>query len=357
MGIEELKKKAEKGDPAAQEKLGAAYEMGDGVEKDFEKSVYWTTKSAEQGYAKGQFYLGMAYFQGEGENCPTKAAYWFFKSALQDYKENSCSGSACFGMALEEANIAELVAMAKNDDVKTRGELGFNIIKQDRKKGLDLIMKAADEGYAKAQSLLGVYYQDGMHGLSKDDKKAFSLYEKAAAQKYVNAIINLGACYDSGVGVEKDYDKAIELYEKAERLGGNAKRELENVKDLMQAELYVEGHQYFEAKDYKSAITKLTKALDMGNSSAALPLGMIYLEGGHGVKSDFEKAVSYFEEALGEKEAYEHIGIVHLEGDGVEVNLEIAVQYLQKAFDLGKKDIKKPLKMAKKRLKKAKKGK
>ncbi|MCL2861804.1 MAG: sel1 repeat family protein [Firmicutes bacterium] len=361
MNIEEIKRRAEAGDAAAQEELGAAYEMGEGVSKDIEKAYSWTKKSAEQGYAKGQFYLGMAYFQGEGENNYAKAAYWFFKSALQQYSEGGTSAGGCFFLALESANIAVLIDLAQNDDARTWLELGREILKQGNRDGLSLVMRAADSGHAKAQSLLGTYYQDGRHGLSVNFSKAFSLYEKAAAQDDINGIMNYASCFDTyyrQMGVTKDYDKSIELYKKAERLGGgeNARKFIKDATNLKKLSAFTDGFDFYKAKDYKNAVSQLTVAIDLGHLDAYNPLGMIYLEGGYGIESNFEKAVQYMERGMGKKEAYEYIGIVHLEGDGVKVNLEIAVEYLEKALALGKKEVKKPLKIAKKSLKKQKKG-
>jgi len=45
------------------------------------------------------------------------------------------------------------------------------------------------------------------------------LYQKAAEQEYANAQYALGLCYQLGVGVEKDDQKAIEFYQKAAKQG------------------------------------------------------------------------------------------------------------------------------------------
>ena len=42
------------------------YQNGDGVIKDYKKAVECYTKSAEQGYARGQYNLGVMYRNGYG---------------------------------------------------------------------------------------------------------------------------------------------------------------------------------------------------------------------------------------------------------------------------------------------------
>ncbi|MFL0354789.1 tetratricopeptide repeat protein [Xanthomarina sp. GH4-25] len=79
--------KAENGDADAQIELGARYYNGYGVLKDYEKSTYWTKKSAEQGLPDAQYALAIYY--GSGSGVPKdieKAFYWFEKSAMQENK-------------------------------------------------------------------------------------------------------------------------------------------------------------------------------------------------------------------------------------------------------------------------------
>ena len=52
-------------------------------------------------------------------------------------------------------------------------------------------------------------------GIEKNYKKAFEWYEKVASQGFADAQYNLGNMYYYGEGVEKDSKKAIEWYEKA----------------------------------------------------------------------------------------------------------------------------------------------
>jgi TPR repeat protein len=73
-----LIKSAQKGDPEAQYKLGAAYSFGKGLPKNDIKSVEWLTRAANQGQSEAQFELGLHYLNGEGvESSEVEAYQWW----------------------------------------------------------------------------------------------------------------------------------------------------------------------------------------------------------------------------------------------------------------------------------------
>ncbi len=78
-----LRKQAESGNPQAQFQLGLYYYLGkiDG-KVDYEKAVYWFTKSAEQGNTNAQTNLGIMYENGQGvKQDYAEALKWYRKSA------------------------------------------------------------------------------------------------------------------------------------------------------------------------------------------------------------------------------------------------------------------------------------
>ncbi len=80
--------KAENEDAEAQIELGARYYKGYGLTQDYEKSVYWTKKSAEHGLPDAQYALAIYYAAGTGVSKDLeKAFYWFEKSAMQENKQ------------------------------------------------------------------------------------------------------------------------------------------------------------------------------------------------------------------------------------------------------------------------------
>ena len=71
--------------------------------------------------------------------------------------------------------------------------------------------KAADQGYVRAQSNLGVMYDKGW-GVAQDYGEALRWYRKAADQGNAEAQFNLGYMYWKGLGVRQDYVKAHMWY-------------------------------------------------------------------------------------------------------------------------------------------------
>ncbi|MBO6117088.1 MAG: sel1 repeat family protein [Bacteroidales bacterium] len=77
----------------------------------------------------------------------------------------------------------------------------------------------ANEGSAKAQCALGIFYYKGEQGFEKDFDKAFYWIKKAADQGYAFAIYRLGICYLEGKGVASDNEKALEYINIAAQKG------------------------------------------------------------------------------------------------------------------------------------------
>ncbi len=65
----------------------------------------------------------------------------------------------------------------------------------------------AEQGYAKAQFILGFMYENGQ-GVPQDYAETVKWYRKAAEQGHASAQNNLGFMYDNGRGVTQDYVQA-----------------------------------------------------------------------------------------------------------------------------------------------------
>lgn len=76
----------------------------------------------------------------------------------------------------------------------------------------------AEKGHAKAQTLLGILYENGL-GVNKDLKLAIFWLEKAASQELKEAENHLGNLYLEGKKVEQDFDKAEMWLKKAAQHG------------------------------------------------------------------------------------------------------------------------------------------
>ena len=118
--------------------------------------------------------------------------------------------------------------------------------------------RMANAGDPSAQCAMGDYYNtQEPHG---DFHKAFSWYKKAAAQNHARALCNMGTFYAVGaeVGanvVEKDFDKAMALFEESAKHG------------LLDAMVRL-GQVYIMNDIYDKAIYWLEKADKLGHEEA-----------------------------------------------------------------------------------------
>jgi len=78
--FQKLKGEAEQGHPDAQSRLAEVYYRA----QDYANALAWFRKSAEQGYAPGQYNLGVMYMEGSGmAKDANEAVKWFLKAAEQ----------------------------------------------------------------------------------------------------------------------------------------------------------------------------------------------------------------------------------------------------------------------------------
>ena len=81
--IDQLRRMAESGDPAAQNALGLRYATGDGVPLSEDEAVRWFNKAAEQGNVPAQSKLGSIYYSGRGvPQDPSRAYFWMVVARL-----------------------------------------------------------------------------------------------------------------------------------------------------------------------------------------------------------------------------------------------------------------------------------
>ena len=82
-----VRKSADQGDAKAQGFLGSMYHSGKGVPQNYREAAKWYRKSANQGNALAQSSLGIMYYEGKGvTQSSTEAAKWIVKAAAQGDK-------------------------------------------------------------------------------------------------------------------------------------------------------------------------------------------------------------------------------------------------------------------------------
>lgn len=218
-------KAAEKGESVAMYCLGQMYEEGEGVAKDFLKSMAWYSRAAEAGHITGMVKLGWAYYKTEDfEN----ALKWFHKAAEQ----GNSDAMRMLGVLYSEG---EGVPQDKREAIKwwhkaaessstiamfclgNAYENGEGVI-QDYLEAFEWYIKGAEAGSAECMFSLGLMYSNG-RGVAIDNVKAVEWWRKGAEMENASCMANLGWAYLNGKGVQRDRYQAIHWMQKSARLG------------------------------------------------------------------------------------------------------------------------------------------
>ena len=175
-----------------------------------------------------------------------------------------------------------------------------------------LMAAEAEKGNAEAMLTLGGFYEQGV-GIGRNYGKALEWYEKAAKAGQAAGYYNMGVCHEIGMGVGVDPAKALQNFQKAADMGmALAMHKL--------SAIFISGTG--AGKDAAKGIAWLEKAAGAGMAVAANDLGLIYLAGLLGQKRDEKKALSYFTSAaeLGNLDAIRNIAGMHKDGIGLKAD-------------------------------------
>lgn len=107
-------------------------------------------------------------------------------------------------------------AIASGEDAYQKAKNSFEAGHQsEAAKWLEV---AVAKGHQAAQLPLAAMYRDGV-GVDKDFERALSLFMSAAEYGYPSAQFSLGVMYRLGEGVERDYSEALKWYRMAAKQG------------------------------------------------------------------------------------------------------------------------------------------
>ena len=168
-----------------------------------------------------------------------------------------------------------------------------------------------------AQFMLGCRFRNGI-GVKKDFLRALELYTLAADQGSAKARCNLGYMYANGNGVEQDDKRGLEFNTLATDQGhADAQCNL--------------GHMYQNGqgvkKDEKRAVKLYTLAVEQGHAHAQCNLAYMY-RNGIGVEKDTKRGLELYTLASeqGHADAQCNLGHMYQNGQGVEKDEKHAVK-------------------------------
>lgn len=149
-------------------------------------------------------------------------------------------------------------------------------------KAFDYFLKAAANKHPSAYWMLGnmIINEKIAKATKKDLKMAFDYFTKAKELGNIAAINSLGLCYYNGLGVEKNIDKALKLFQEA------------SFKNYAYAYNNL-GLFYEQKKDYKLAFNYFLKSANLGESYACNKIGEYYR-----LRGNYKDAFIYYNKAL-----------------------------------------------------------
>ena len=286
---------------------------------------------AEQGDPEAQYELGIKYKRtGISNTGEVAAAYWFKQAATQGHQKAKLELDK---LQSQKENKQKETNLLKDTYIPFKYDPGnFKSCK-----------KAADSGDYRAQYDLALLYIEGTE-IRKDDALAVYWCRRSAEQGYALAQYTLATCYLKGVGIGMDISSAKYWYEKA-AAQGYAKAELE-LQRLSKAMGKNQKGNIADNKDTEinysaGEFNELRRRAEQGDVDAQNLLGFHY-ECGQIVKGDYQQAVYWYKKAAekGHAGAEFHLGQCYENGSGIKRNYEQAMYWYRKAAAQGHENAK-----------------
>ena len=246
--------------------------------------------------------------------------------------------------------LSDVQARAREGDANAKGVVSVllqtdEIPVGDGESKAQKALKLAEES-ADAESPFGLYALGRIHGegvgMQKNADRAKQLYTRAfpgllklSEGDDPNAQWLLGASFNVGRGVEKDQAKAVEWFRKSAEQG-NA------VAQRLIGQCYLEGEGV--EKDQAQAVEWFSKSAQQGNAVAQGLLGWLYLRG-EVVEKDQTKAVEWFSKSAeqGNATSQWYLAWRYMSGEGVEKDQAHAVEWFRKSAEQGNADAQRDL--------------
>lgn len=280
----------------------------------------------------------IALFRPSGFGMPSKKECFIFMGfpsiflfiASMAYNESNITSDTHANTIIESSNMQDSVSdssasNAQESEITKLGEEAFK--REEYEVAVKYFKEMSDSGNLYGQFMLGKCYYSGL-GVQKDFNIAFELFSKAAQGNMPEAINSKGICYLKGRGTKQDFSKAAECFREA------AERGLP-IAQANLADCYVYGNGV--EQNYKTAKEWYEKAAEQDYAPAAFNIGRLYYNGRPGVGLNYGKAAYWYRMAAnsGLADAQNSIGVCYLKGQGVERNHNEAFKWFEKAAALG----------------------
>ena len=272
----------EKGSSAAAWNLGLMYGKGQGVPKSFSESFQWRLRAAKMGNAPAMCYLAERYHDGKRgvEQDDEQALAWAKKAKAT-------------GKLPPEKPVDELIQKIE----KSLQEDPFNegkhwLLNSDPAAAVHYFKIAAEQDNVFAIWTLGSIYTEGRYR-KKNDEEAFRWFLRGAELGHAKSMYTIAERYYTGTGgAEKDYKQALVWATKAKE-SCELPADMSAERLILKIETSIAIQNAAEAAGGKDALQPLVALAERGSGAAASHLAKLYLNG-EGVEKDRYLALNYY---------------------------------------------------------------
>jgi len=398
--LQAIANRAEQGDAAAQNSVGGWYYRGENFKQDYGKAVQWWLRAMKQGYAAASANLAKCYLRGHGVETDSVRAAGLVKLAikqgskatLKEYSTLADQGdrwsariladiyqnglgdrrtgvahnpelyahyleiAATPGDPTEQLTLALAYLNADNAEkayavflpLARQGDPSANFwvgkmllegigVKQDKSKGVDYLLRAADSDMPMAAYYLGRCSAIG-DGMPSDQEQAVNWYRQAAHGGNHYGQYYLARALAEGCGTQTNMHQALHWFERAAIKGhrvGFTKLINDTIANSPFA-TYVRGVKLMKGGAYDEALNQF-KILEKTNKDEAHTMqGIIYCSDDYSAKN-LKKGLKLIKSAAksGSPLALYTLGMYCIEGKGIKANLTEGIEYLRKASEAG----------------------
>jgi len=314
--------------------LGQSYEVGWGTTENDQMALSLYAKAAEEDYPEACWALGQKYFYGKGVvKDDSKAAFLFEKGAKLGDDDSKWWTK----------DLTYLRNLALNNNRKAQQFLGTRLREgwftdKNVKEGNEWLEKALQKSDGTAAVLLGESYEKGEYDKERNIERAVEYYKKGSSFGDEQCLLKLGYLSYLGVGMPRDASTAAIYYTKAADKGSVLAKYY--LADLYRFGVGVEKNQQKAFELYSKVINSDTLNEERRNDARA-KLGIYYLQGGV-VSKDAFMAVSLFHKSIfgssPSKLGMFFLGYCLYNGLGIDINKDKAKEMFETAAKSGQKN-------------------
>ncbi|PKL76445.1 MAG: hypothetical protein CVV27_10235 [Candidatus Melainabacteria bacterium HGW-Melainabacteria-1] len=337
---------AQSGDPWGQYQLAKLLTQSN-LEKDHRQATQWLLKASVQGHTQSQYELGKHYLKAQAADELPKAKYWLAKAASSghgqanlDLQKLAHVKNPAHGLSLP--NLAEDTKRVQAGDVEAIFEFGQNwqqgsYGKRDLVAAESLYRSAALKNHLEAQYHYALILLSGYDD-AHFTEKIFEWVMKAAKQGHAKSQYLLGQLYQRGYGPEKNLGRAKYWFEQAAK--NNVSDAAAKVSQLSQVKTDVPPPEVARERTFSD----MSPAEVLALANAGNPYAQFYLGSQHASKFsapkylyDPIKAEAWMLKSAEQGYTYAQftLGLFYSSGVNIPPDLEKAKYWLSKAAEQG----------------------